>query len=470
MSQDNSKLNTRSAAQTAAAVNSGDIKALEVAYASLETIERLNPTVNAFTDVLGERALLEARAVDDAITEGRTLPLAGVPYAVKNLYDVEGLTTRAGAKINRENPPASADAALVRKLKDAGAVLVGATHMGEYAYDFTGESAHDGICRNPHDTGHMTGGSSSGSAAATAAGMVPLAMGSDTNGSIRVPASFCGLFGLKPTYGRLSRAGTYPFVGSLDHLGPLTRSAEDLALIFDVLQGHDPADPAQANHPEIETHNRLQEDIGPLRIAVAGGYFRDKALPDALNAVDLVAKALGASLEIDIPEAARARAAAYVITAAEGSTLHLGRILERPQDFDPETRDRFLAGTMVPAIWVQQAQRFRSWFRDLFRKIFENVDVLLAAATPFPALPSGTKTFTIGGETMPARPNIGLFTQPISFIGLPAVTVPVWLEGATLPIGVQVIAPAWREDLALRVAHHLEQTGICRAPVANLTA
>jgi aspartyl-tRNA(Asn)/glutamyl-tRNA(Gln) amidotransferase subunit A len=186
--------------------------------------------------------------------------------------------------------------------------------------------------------------------------------------------------------------------------------------------------------------------------------------------VDFVAKALGASLEIDIPEAARARAAAYVITAAEGSTLHLGRILERPQDFDPETRDRFLAGTMVPAIWVQQAQRFRSWFRDLFRKIFENVDVLLAPATPFPALPSGTKTFTIGGETMPARPNIGLFTQPISFIGLPAVTVPVWLEGATLPIGVQVIAPAWREDLALRVAHHLEQTGICRAPVANLTA
>jgi len=462
-------LRSWTAAQTAASVSDGKIKALEVAYAALQSIETLNPKVNAFTDVLNERALREAGAVDDALADGRDLPLAGVPYAVKNLYDVEGLTTRAGAKIMRENPPAEADATLVRKLKDAGAVLVGATHMGEYAYDFTGESAHDGICRNPHDTGYMTGGSSSGSAAAAAAGMVPLAMGSDTNGSIRVPASFCGLFGLKPTYGRLSRAGTYPFVGSLDHLGPLTRSAEDLALIFDVLQGHDPMDPAQSAHPEIETHQRLQEGIGQLRIAVAGGYFKDKTLPEALEATDLVAKALGASMEIDIPEAARARAAAYVITAAEGSSLHLKRIIERPHDFDPETRDRFLAGTMVPAVWMQQAQRFRSWFRDLFRKIFEKVDILLAPATPFPALASGTKTFTINGETMPARPNIGLFTQPISYIGLPAVTVPIWLDGAKLPIGVQVIAPAWREDLALRVARHLEQAGVARAPVADLS-
>ncbi|WP_422376753.1 AtzE family amidohydrolase [Roseibium sp.] len=468
MSGADETLRSWTATQTVSAVASGETKALEVAYAALQSIETLNPKVNAFTDILSERALLEARAVDDALADGRTLPLAGVPYAVKNLYDVEGLTTRAGAKINRENPPASADATLVRKLKEAGAVLVGATHMGEYAYDFTGESAHDGICRNPHDLGRMTGGSSSGSGASLAAGMVPLAMGSDTNGSIRVPASFCGLFGLKPTYGRLSRAGTYPFVGSLDHLGPLTRSAEDLALIFDVLQGPDPADPAQASHPQIETHAHLDQGIDQLRIAVAGGYFRDKALPEALNATDLVAKALGANLEIDIPEAARARAAAYVITAAEGSSLHLQRIRERPQDFDPETRDRFLAGTMVPAVWLQQAQRFRSWFRDLFRKIFEKVDILLAPATPFPALASGTKTFTINGETMPARPNIGLFTQPISYIGLPAVTVPIWLQGARLPIGVQVIAPAWREDLALRVAHHLEVTGVARAPVADL--
>ncbi|WP_298965721.1 AtzE family amidohydrolase [uncultured Roseibium sp.] len=468
MSAEQNALRSWTATQIADGVSSGNIKALEVTHAALKDLEVLNPKINAFTETTPERALAEARNVDDAIQSGAHLPLAGVPYAVKNLYGIRGITTRAGAKITQENAPESNDATLVNKLHSAGAVLVGATHMGEYAYDFTGENAHDGNCLNPHNTAHMTGGSSSGSAAATASGIVPFAMGSDTNGSIRVPASFCGLFGLKPTYGRLSRAGTYPFVGSFDHLGPLTRSAEDLALIFDVLQGLDRADPAQTDHPEIETHQRLNEGVDQLRVAVAGGYFRENLLPAALDAVDLVAKALGASHEIDIPEAARARAAAYVITAAEGSTLHLNRIRERPQDFDPETRDRFLAGTMVPAIWVQQAQRFRSWFRDMMHGLFDKVDILIAPATPFQALPSGTKTFTLNGETVPARPNIGIFTQPISFIGLPAVTVPIWLDGEDLPIGVQLIAPAWREDLALRVAHHLEKAGTARAPIANL--
>lgn len=190
MSVDPQALRSWSAAQIAAEVSAGNIKALEVAHTALEDLDVLNPKINAFTDTTPERALAEARNVDDAIQSGADLPLAGVPYAVKNLYDIKGITTRAGAKITQENSPASADATLVNKLQSAGAVLVGATHMGEYAYDFTGENAHDGNCVNPHNTAHMTGGSSSGSAAATASGIVPFAMGSDTNGSIRVPASF----------------------------------------------------------------------------------------------------------------------------------------------------------------------------------------------------------------------------------------------------------------------------------------
>lgn len=456
------------ATEIAGAVSDRQTSAVSVVEATLREIGRQDPKVNAFTDVTVTRALRQAAEVDEAITRGEKLPLAGVPFAVKNLFDVEALPTRAGSRINRERHPASADATLIHNLEKAGAVLVGGLNMGEYAYDFTGENVHDGNCLNPHDTTRMSGGSSSGSGAAVASGMVPFSLGSDTNGSIRVPSSFCGLFGLKPTYGRLSRHGTYPFVGSLDHLGPMARSARDLALAFDALQGRDMADPAQADKPFLPTLDALERDAANLRIAVAGGYFRQKAEPEAFAAVDKVAAALSATSIVDVSEATQARAAAFVITAAEGANLHFDQIKTRAHDYDPDTRDRFLAGSMVPAGWVLQAQRFRSRFRSRMRAIFETIDVLLAPATPFHALPSGTKTIKLDGEEMPARPNIGLFTQPISFVGLPVVAVPVWLEAASLPIGVQVIAPAWREDIALRVANRLEAAGICSAPVAKL--
>src|SRR6185295_6536043 len=230
-----------------------------------------------------------------------------------------GLPTLAGAKINRERPPAARDATMVERLEAAGAVLVGALNMGEYAYDFTGENVHDGAARNPHDTTRMTGGSSSGSGGAVAGGLVPLALGSDTNGSIRVPSSFCGLFGLKPTYGRLSRARSFPFVTSLDHLGPLARSTRDLALAYDAMQGPDGDDPVAAPRPVEPALPALARGIAGLRIAVAGGYFRRGVTAEALAAVEQVAAALGVTREIEIPEAARARAAAYLITAAEGA-------------------------------------------------------------------------------------------------------------------------------------------------------
>jgi aspartyl-tRNA(Asn)/glutamyl-tRNA(Gln) amidotransferase subunit A len=352
-------------------------------------------------------------------------------------------------------------------MKSAGAVLLGGLNMGEYAYDFTGENAHDGASLNPHDPGRMSGGSSGGSGTAVASGMLAASLGSDTNGSIRVPSSFCGLFGLKPTFGRLSRAGTFPFCASLDHLGPIARSARDLALLFDALQGDDPSDPAQVKRAYLDTTGELGKGITGLRIAIAGGYFRERGEPEAFGAVDMVAKALGTTRVIEIPEAARARAAAYLITTAESSALHLSRIRTRAADYDPDVRDRLISGAFVPASWVIQAQRFRTWFRDAMRKVFADVDIILAPATPFHALKSGTRTVTLGGATLPARPNIGIFTQPISFIGLPVVAVPVWLDGAALPIGVQVIAPAWREDLALRVAHHLELAGVVQASVAR---
>ncbi|MEE7447323.1 Asp-tRNA(Asn)/Glu-tRNA(Gln) amidotransferase GatCAB subunit A [Methylobacterium radiotolerans] len=460
------------AATIAAAIADGRTSAREVVTAALDRIGRLDGRVGAFTDVLSARALARADAQDAARRAARRDgaspgPLAGVPFAVKNLIDVAGLPTRAGSKINRERPPAERDGALVRRLEAAGAILVGALNMGEYAYDFTGENIHDGDAHNPHALDHMTGGSSGGSGAAIAAGMVPLTLGSDTNGSIRVPAAFCGCYGLKPTYGRLTRAGSFPFVGSLDHLGPMARSVTDLALAYDAMQGSDPDDPVATLRPAEPVLPRLEAGIDGLRVAVAGGHFARNGDPEAFAAVARAAEALGARRKVELPEAHRARAAAYLITAAEGATLHLDRLRTRPQDFDPAVRDRLIAGAMIPAPHVERAQRFRRWYRARVLELFETVDVILAPATPCRAPRGGQTHFVLDGVTLPVRANIGVFTQPISFIGLPVVAAPVRLD-AGLPLGVQIIAAPWREDLVLRAARHLERTGVSAAPIAEL--
>ena len=464
-----SDLASRLASDIADAVAARRLTACEVVDAALARITAINPLVGAFTTVTADRARAKAAAVDDAIRAGRAAgPLAGVPFGVKNLFDLQGIATVAGSKINRDDPPAGRDATLIERLEAAGAICVGALNMGEYAYDFTGENVHDGPSRNPHDLSRMSGGSSGGSGSAVAAGLVPLALGSDTNGSIRVPASLCGLFGLKPTYGRLSRARTFPFVASLDHLGPLARSVRDLALSYDVMQGPDDADPALAERPPEPTLPGLVQGIGGLRIAVASGYFEGSGEPEAFEAVRRCSEALGTTRRVDLPESHRARAAAYLITTSEGAALHLDRLRERAADFDPATRDRLLAGAMVPAAWVAQAQKFRRWYRDAVARVFTDVDILLAPATPCRAPAIGQSTMSVGGRTLPVRANLGLYTQPISFIGLPVAAVPVWTEGEPLPVGVQVIGAPWREDLVLRVAGYLENTGVARAPVAPL--
>jgi 1-carboxybiuret hydrolase len=452
-----------SAAEIARAVSAGELSAAEVIEQALLAIRMHDPVLNCFTAVTAERAGERARAIDRERAKNKPLgPLAGVPFAVKNLFDIQGLATFAGSKINRSREPARRDAALIERLESAGAILVGALNMGEYAYDFTGENVHEGPSRNPHDVSRMTGGSSGGSGGAVAGRLVPLALASDTNGSIRVPASLCGLFGLKPTYGRLTRARTFPFVASLDHLGPLARTTEDLALAYDAMQGPDPDDPACAGRAAEPVAPLLSRGAEGLTIAVAGSYFRAGAGPEAFAAVDRVAAALGANQDVELPQAARARAAAYVITATEGAALHLDRLRAQAHDFDPAVRDRLIAGAMVPAALVAKAQIFRRWYRDRVLELFEQVDAILAPATPCTAPAIGQKTFWLDGHEVPVRANLGIYTQPISFIGLPVVAVPLPLE--PLPIGVQIIAAPWREDVALRIAYALEQMGIAAAP------
>src|SRR4051812_9860590 len=314
------------ASEIAAAVADGTISASAVVDAALARIAKDDRVLNAFTAVGAARARARAKAVDAARGAGRPLgPLAGVPFAVKNLFDIEGLSTLAGSKINRDRAPAARDATVIARLEGAGAVLVGALNMGEYAYDFTGENVHDRPSRNPHDPTRMTGGSSGGSGAAVGGGLVPIALGSDTNGSIRVPASFCGIFGLKPTYGRLSRARSFPFVTSLDHLGPFARNVRDLALAYDAMQGPDADDAACTTRPAEPVTAMLAQGVGKLRVAIAGGYFMEGLFPEAREAFALIVKALGANQTVELPEAARARAAAAVITTTEGASLHLDR-------------------------------------------------------------------------------------------------------------------------------------------------
>ncbi len=449
-----------SAAAIAASVSTGEESATAVLDQALATISSADSHHNCFTALTTERARHQATQLDQAIAIGSELgALAGVPFGVKNLFDIAGVTTLAGAKINQDNSPALRDATVITRLEQAGAVLVGALNMDEYAYGFVTINQHYGTTPNPHDPARMAGGSSGGSAAAVAAGLVPFSLGSDTNGSIRVPASLCGVYGLKPTYGRLSRAGAFLFSASLDHVGPFARSVRDLALVYDAMQGPDERDPVCTDRPGESVIPHLETGIADLRMARLGGHF-DRGMQSVVrDGLMQVVSALGVTDVVELPETHRARAAAYIITACEGSQLHLTRLQQRPMDFDQATRERFLAGALIPNGWYVQAQRLRRWYRDHARELFKSYDVLIAPTTPCVAPPLDQTILDIDGETYPLRPHLGFYTQPLSFIGLPVISVPIHPPGQ-LPVGVQLIAAPYQEAKLFRVAQALAKQGI----------
>jgi AtzE family amidohydrolase len=449
---------------TAASVRAGRQTALDVTRASLDRIGTRDGAINAFTAVVAERALAAAARIDDLVRSGRDPgALAGVSFAVKNLFDIEDITTLAGSRIDAALPPAARDATLVARLESAGAVLVGATNMDEYAFGFSTQNSHYGPTRNPHDLSRIAGGSSGGSAAAVAADLVPMSLGSDTNGSIRVPAALCGVFGLKPTYGRLSRAGTRLFAASFDHVGPFARSVGDITAVYDALQGPDPADPVCAGRPAEPVAPMLDQGIDGLNIALADGYFSGAGDPAVFAATEAAASALGVVRRVTLPEPALARAAAMIITASEGAELHLADLKARSAGLDPMTRPLFLSGALVPAAWYVRAQRFRRWYCRELETLFGDVDVILVPATPYPAFPIGQRMIEVDGRQLPAAGHLGVFTQPLSFAGLPVLAAPIAASGP-LPLGIQIVAAPWREDLVLRVARAAETAGILAPP------
>ncbi|ALM87007.1 amidase [Bordetella sp. N] len=469
-----------SASDMARRVRDGETRAVDLAAAALAGIAARDADLNAYTAVTAERALAEAAQIDARRARGEPLPpLAGVPYAVKNLFDVQGLTTLCGGRVHADEPAAATDATAVARLRAAGAVLTGTLNMDEHAYGFTTENSHYGTTRNPHDPTRVAGGSSGGSGAAVGAGLVPLALGTDTNGSVRVPAALCGVFGIKPTYGRLGRGGVFPFAYSLDHVGVLGACTDDLALACAAMEGADARDATtRASGPSFSGQFDLYSGGGAeraqrglpagLRVAVLDGWFERWAGPSARRAVAMAAAALDARGRATLHGAERARSAAFIITGAEGGALHRNGLRAHYDAYEPHSRDRLLAGGLLPAAWVADAQRARRDVYEEAMRLFEHHDLLLAAATPVPAPIAGAATFDLDGEALPARASLGLLTQPLSCLGLPVCTVPVWPDGpGSLPLGVQLIAAPWRDDLCLAASAFLEQAGVGRlAPAA----
>ena len=422
----------------AAAVRSGDVSAASVAARTLDAL-RADSYV-AVTRVLAERAMAEASAVDARIARGEDAgPLAGVPYAVKDLFDVAGLPTTAGSSARAKGPAATADAEAVRRLQAAGAVLCATVNMDAFAYGFATVNADYGTTRNPHDPARLAGGSSGGSAAVVAAGLVPLALGSDTNGSVRVPASLCGLYGLRPARGDLPVAGTFPFAESFDEIGPFAADRGDLALVWEVLRGG-------AVHPSAAAP----------RIARLGGRFRENADPAQLAAIDMIAP--DAPLLV-LPDVPRARSAAFVITAYEGGQLHREALKADPFGYDPAVRDRLIAGALLPDALYEQALAFRAEYVARIEALLADFDVLLAPSAPCAAPLIADPTILIDGEPSPARANLGIHTQSITFTGLPVLAAPLKRPGA-LPLGLQLIGKRGGEGALLRLAHELEERGV----------
>jgi aspartyl-tRNA(Asn)/glutamyl-tRNA(Gln) amidotransferase subunit A len=431
--------------EVASAVREGRTTARAVAAKTIKRLKARNWEFNAATRILEARALADADAVDAKVAAGEDPGLlAGVPFGVKDLFDITGQPTTAGARNRVHAVPAPCDAEVVARLHDAGAVLVCTLNMDEFAYGFSTINAHSGTTRNPHDLSRLAGGSSGGSAAAVAANFLPFALGSDTNGSIRVPAALCGLYGLKPTHGDLPMGGVFPFVDSFDDVGALTKDIEDLRLVCGVMRG--------PHYGRVDS---------PRRIAVLDGWFGENIGAETAGAIARVADALGAGT-VGLEGVAEARSAAFVMTAYEGGNLHLPALRLEAMGYDPGTRDRLIAGAMLSREAYEEARRLRRWFIAEIERLFRDWDVLIAPAAPGPAPLAADPMVEINGVRVPARAHLGLHTQPISFAGLPSLAVPL-KDCGPLPIGIQLIGPRGTEPRLFALAEKLESLDLAGA-------
>lgn len=433
--------------EAADAVRARTISSLELTDALLDRIARLDPTYRAFITVTADEARTAARAADDG--RGPDGPLRGVPIALKDLYDTAGVRTTAGAKILADRVP-DQDATVTARLRAAGSVFLGKLNMHEFAYGVSTDNPHYGTCRNPWNTGRVPGGSSGGSGVAIAAGLCLGTLGSDTGGSIRIPSSLCGITGLKPTYGLVSRTGVLPLAWSLDHVGPMARTTEDCALLLQVIAGYDPADPGSADVPVPDYTAALAGGVRGLRIGLPRAHFFERLDPVVADAVEEAARAFqreGASLvDLDVEDVGLASVAGGVMLATEAASYHQRWLSERPDDYGVDVLRRLLGGALHSGVAYVNAQRARRQWRDRLIAATDGVDFLLAPATPVTAPPISD----FGVET---RASLTRNTLPLNVAGLPCLSLPCGFDADGLPVGLQLIGRPFDEPTLLRAGH-----------------
>ena len=437
--------------------------AVELATAAISRIERHNAELRAFITVTAEQALNQARQADRDLAQGKDRgPLHGIPIALKDLFHTRGVRTTAGSKVY-ENFVPQIDATVVTRLLAVGAVLLGKLNMHELAYGITSANPHFGAVSNPWNARYSPGGSSGGSGAAVAAEMVFMAMGTDTGGSIRIPASFCGTVGLKPTYGRVSRYGVLPLGFSQDHVGPLGRSVRDAALALNAIAGHDPLDPTSARRPVVDYVPDEDCSIGGVRIGFPESFFFDRLDGDVEAAVRggmARAESLGAEIRpVRLPDMEALNAVARIVLLSEASAVAEGY----PEDrclYGADVRALLDQGRLVPATDYINAQRLRRRMRREFDRVWQEVDCLIAPATPMAAPRIGDTTVRLGGREEDVRLAATRLVRPMNALGYPALSLPCGLSAAGLPVGMQIIGPAFEEALVLRVGAALEDSGV----------
>ncbi len=432
-----------------------DISPTELTQATLERIERLNPKLNAFLTVTAEHALEQARGAEAEIAAGNYRgPMHGIPISLKDLYLTKGIRTTGGSKILGDWIP-DIDSAVGERLRDAGAIMVGKNHMHEFAFGTTNLSPHYGPALNPWDQGRVTGGSSGGTAVAVATGMSQMSMGSDTGGSIRMPASFCGVSGIKATYGRVSKYGALPLAWSMDHTGPLARSAEDLAIVLNAIAGYDPRDPTTVERPVPDFRSKLNQGVSGLRLGVIQEYMDntvDAESASVTRAAIAELEKLGAQVEdVSFQDVTGFLGAATTILHAEGAAYHAKWLMERPQDYSPAVLERLQVGSVLPAIDYVNAQRARRIIVDRALGIMGRFDALVCTTMPVlpPLLEEGSRPEIHG--------NLARHTRLFNLLGFPTASYPCGFSATGLPIGLQVAGRPWDEATVLCIGHAYQQ-------------